>query len=130
LIAALTYFPIFKGITHFANPALERAQAEAPVTVIADPGTCSFQFNPVGTASFTSSCDIIKSFLARNSVNYDNEVAPAGSIAKVRIGDSEFESFEGSALSKEEFTQRSTELNKALTAAIRDHDYPASADPA
>jgi len=130
LIAALTYFPIFKGITHFANPALERAQAEAPVTVIADPATCSFQFNPVGTASFTSSCDIIKSFLARNSVNYENQAAPAGSVAKVRVGDSEFESFEGSGLPAAEFTQRSGELNKALTAAIRDHGYPAAADPA
>ena len=48
LIAALTYFPIFQGLTHFANPALEKAQASAPVTVIADPATCSFQFNPVG----------------------------------------------------------------------------------
>ena len=47
LIAALTYFPIFQGLTHFANPALEKAQASAPVTVIADPATCSFQFNPV-----------------------------------------------------------------------------------
>jgi len=130
LIAALTYFPIFKGITHFANPALERAQAEAPVTVIADPATCSFQFNPVGTSSFTSSCDIIKSFLARNSVNYENQAAPAGSVAKVRVGDSEFESFEGSGLPAAEFTQRSGELNKALTAAIRDHGYPAAADPA
>ena len=46
LIAALTYFPIFQGLTHFANPALEKAQASAPVTVIADPATCSFQFNP------------------------------------------------------------------------------------
>lgn len=130
LIAALTYFPIFKGITHFANPALERAQAEAPVTVIADPATCSFQFNPVGTASFTSSCDIIKSFLARNAVNYENQAAPAGTVAKVRIGDAEFESFEGGSLPKEEFAKRSAELNKALTAAIRDHGYPAAADPA
>lgn len=78
LIAAATYFPIFQGLTHFANPALEKAQASAPVTVIADPSTCSFQFNPVGTASFTSSCDVVKSFMARNSVNYKNEAAPAG----------------------------------------------------
>src|SRR5690606_26748264 len=71
LIAILAYFPVFKGITHFANPALERAQATAPVTVVADPATCSFQFNPVGVSSFTSSCDILKAFMASNSVNYD-----------------------------------------------------------
>ena len=44
LLAAVTYFPIFKGITHFANPKLEAALNSAPVTVIADPNECSFQF--------------------------------------------------------------------------------------
>ena len=53
------------------------------MTVIADPARCSFQFNPVGTASFTTSCDVVKSFLARNSVNYRNEPAPAGTVATV-----------------------------------------------
>jgi MFS family permease len=130
LIAAVTYFPIFQGITHFANPALEKAQASAPVTVIADPATCSFQFNPVGTASFTSSCDIVKSFLARNSVNYQNEAAPAGSVAKVRIGNDEFTSFEGKGLPPADLKARSAELDKSLTTAIRGHGYPAKADPA
>src|SRR5919201_1919553 len=70
LLAALTYFPIFNLLTHYANPALETAQKNAPVTVVADPSSCSFQFNPVGTAKFTTSCDVAKSFLARNAVNY------------------------------------------------------------
>ncbi|WP_459614555.1 MFS transporter [Bordetella sp. 2513F-2] len=130
LIAALTYFPIFKAITHYANPALEQAQASAPVTVIADPATCSFQFNPVGTAAFTSSCDVLKSFLARNSVNYENQAAPAGSLAMVRIGNQEFSAFEGASLAPAEFKARTAELDKALTAAIREHGYPAKADPA
>jgi len=130
LIAAVTYFPIFQGLTHFANPALEKAQASAPVTVIADPATCSFQFNPVGTSSFTSSCDIIKSFLARNSVNYKNEAAPAGSVAKVRIGNDEFQSFDGKALAPADLKTRSAELDKSLTSAIRGHGYPAKADRA
>ncbi|VTP80797.1 sugar transport protein [Bordetella pertussis] len=130
LIAALTYFPIFKGLTHYANPALEKAQATAPVTVIADPATCSFQFNPVGTASFTSSCDVVKSFMARNSVNYENQAAAAGSVAKVMIGNDEFASFDGKGLAPAEFKTKATELDKALTAAIRSHGYPAKADPA
>lgn len=130
LIAALAYFPIFKGITHYANPALEQAQASAPVTVIADPATCSFQFNPVGTSSFKSSCDIVKSFMARNSVNYRNQAAPAGTVASVKIGDAQFSSFEGSTLPAADFKAKSAELDKALTAAIRGHGYPAKADPA
>ncbi|MGE8588692.1 MAG: MFS transporter, partial [Alcaligenes sp.] len=130
LIAAATYFPIFQGITHFANPALEKAQATAPVTVIADPGTCSFQFNPVGTSAFTSSCDVVKSFMARNSVNYKNEAAPAGSVAKVKIGNDEFVSFDGKGMAPADFKARAAELDKALTTAIRGHGYPAKADPA
>ncbi|MDX3895789.1 MFS transporter [Pusillimonas sp.] len=129
LIAALTYFPVFKGITHFANPALEHAQATAPVTIVADPATCSFQFNPVGTASFTSSCDILKAFMASNSVNYNNESAPAGSLAVARIGDEEFPAFEGAGMSKADFTAKSAELREALTQSIRAHGYPAKADP-
>lgn len=129
LIAALAYFPVFKGITHFANPALEKAQATAPVTVIADPATCSFQFNPVGVSSFTSSCDILKAFMASNAVNYHNEAAPAGAVAKARIGQDEFTAFEGQGLNKADFTAKSKALQKSLTEAIRSHGYPAKADP-
>ncbi|MFU1999957.1 MFS transporter [Bordetella avium] len=130
LIAALTYFPIFKAITNYANPALAQAQASAPVTVIADPATCSFQFNPVGTSSFTSSCDVVKSFMARNSVNYENQKAAPGSVATVKIGNDKFSSFDGKALSPAEFKAKAAELDKALTTAIRAHGYPAKADPA
>ncbi len=129
LIAIVAYFPIFKGLTHFANPSLERAQATAPVTVIADPATCSFQFNPVGVSSFRSSCDILKAFMAGNSVNYTNEAAPPGTLAKARIGDDEFLSFEGQHLDRANFAARSKELKKTLTDAIRAHGYPAKADP-
>ena len=52
LLAALTYIPIFKGLTHYANPAIERASSTAPVTVIADPNACSFQFDPVGKKKY------------------------------------------------------------------------------
>jgi len=117
LLAALTYFPIFKALSHYANPALEAAQETAPVTVVAAPGDCSFQFNPVGTAKFTSSCDVAKSFLARNAVNYANEAAPAGSPAQVKIGD------------KTLTVTNAAEFNQAATEAIRAAGYPAKADP-
>ena len=65
LIAALTYFPLFKALTHYANPALEAAHAESPIVVIADPDECTFQFDPVGTSKFTRSCDIAKSALSK-----------------------------------------------------------------
>ncbi|HEY3699580.1 MAG TPA: MFS transporter [Spongiibacteraceae bacterium] len=130
LLAALTYFPIFKGLTHFANPALETAQTNAPVVVNADPVACSFQFDPVGKTRFTNSCDIVKSFLAKNSVNYANNVLPRGAVASVKIGDTVIESFEGASLSKEEFKQRSDAFNKQLGDAVSAAGYPAKADPA
>src|SRR6478736_7384825 len=87
LLAAVTYFPIFKGITYFAKPKLEAALAASPVTVIADPSECSFQFKATGTEKFTTSCDVAKAALVTASVNYNNEAAPAGTKAKVKVGD-------------------------------------------
>lgn len=130
LIAALTYFPIFAAITHYANPALERAQATSPVTVVADPAECSFQFNPVGTAKFVSSCDVAKSFLARNSVNYSNEAAPAGTIASVKVGDKVIPSVSGVGADPAAFKAASDAFTASMTEAIRAAGYPAKADPA
>jgi MFS family permease len=107
LLAAITYIPVFHGLAYFANPALYAAQASAPVTVVADPATCSFQFNPVGTAKFLSSCDIAKSFLAQRSVSYENEDAAAGSLAQVKIGGTVIDSFEGKGLAAEDFKAKS-----------------------
>ncbi|MDG9928589.1 MULTISPECIES: MFS transporter [Pseudomonas] len=129
LIAALTYFPLFGLITHYANPALERAQATAPVTVVADPSECSFQFNPVGTSKFVTSCDIAKGFLARNSVNYANEEAPAGTNASIRIGDETIASFSGAGMAADRFKAESDAFNVRMTEVIRSHGYPAKADP-
>lgn len=130
LIAAVTYFPIFKGLTHFANPALETAQATAPVTVTADPATCSFQFNPVGTSKFLTSCDIAKAFLSKSSVNYENEDAPAGTVASVKIGDKVIQSFEGAGLSAEDLKGKTDGFTKEMTEAVKAAGYPAKADPA
>ena len=80
VLAALTYFPVFKGLTHYANPGLEAAVASNPVTVVADPADCSFQFDPIGKKTFTRSCDVAKSALAKAGVPYSNEDAPAGSV--------------------------------------------------
>ena len=128
LIAALTYFPIFKGITHYANPGLEKAQLSAPVTVVANPAACSFQFNPVGTSKFLQSCDIAKGFLAKNSVNYSNEAAADGAIAHVKIGDKTIQSVDGHGLSADELKAKTDAFNAELKTAITEAGYPAKAD--
>jgi MFS family permease len=94
LIAAITYFPVFNALTKVANPALHAAQ-ETVVTVSADPADCSFQFNPVGTAKFTKSCDILKALLLKSSVNSTTVDAAAGTVASVKIGDTEIASYDG-----------------------------------
>ena len=116
LLAMVTYFPIFKGITHFANPRLEAALASAPVTVVADPGECSFQFKATGTEKFTTGCDIAKSALVNLSVNYTNQEAPKGTPAQVKVGDTTL-------------TATAADFAKSLAAAIKNHGYPATADP-
>ncbi|MCB5201247.1 MFS transporter [Neorhizobium sp. T786] len=88
LLAIVTYFPLFKAMTWAGNPALAQAQETVRATVTAAPGDCRFQFNPTGTAKFTTSCDIATSFLTRNSVPYDIIAGPAGAPATVKIGDS------------------------------------------
>ncbi|MDQ9171565.1 MFS transporter [Oxalobacteraceae bacterium R-40] len=134
LIAALTYFPIFKGLTHFANPALEAAQNSAPVVVVADPKECSFQFNPTNTKKFTSSCDIAKQILATSSVTYSNEDAPPGSVAKIRIGDKEISSFNAVLTPdrlnfNEESKKKEAEFKKVVGEEVKAAGYPAKADP-
>jgi MFS family permease len=128
-LGAVTYFMIFQGLTHYANPALEKALANAPVSVVADPAECSFQFNPVGIAQFRTSCDIAKSALVSRSVNYENQTAPAGTVAIVKVGEQTISSFDGVGLAAADFTAKSGAFNKALGDAITQHGYPASADP-
>ncbi|ODP33333.1 MFS transporter [Pandoraea sp. ISTKB] len=127
LLAALLYFPIFKALTHYANPALEAATARSPITVIADPNECSFQFNPVGTSKFTSSCDIAKSFLSRAGLNYQNEAAPAGTMATVKIGDKVIQSVDGKAADAKDKTKA---FEADMSATLKADGYPPKADPA
>ncbi|MES2341342.1 MAG: MFS transporter [Pseudomonadota bacterium] len=130
LLAALTYFPIFKGLTAAANPALAAATASAPVTVIADPADCAFQFDPVGKTAFTSSCDVAKSALATAGVSYSNQAAPAGTLAVVKVGAVEVPSLDGTKLPKAQFAAAKTAWAKTLTTALSDAGYPAKADSA
>ncbi|MFN0219425.1 MAG: MFS transporter [Hyphomicrobium sp.] len=116
LLAALTYFPIFKGLTQTANPALHAAQQSAVVVVAADPSECSFQFNPTGKSKFTSGCDIAKELLAKSAVQYSTVAAPAGTPASVSVDG-------GAAISVSD-----VDFAKAVGVAITTAGYPAVND--
>ncbi|AKC86494.1 MFS transporter [Pseudoxanthomonas suwonensis] len=131
LLAALTYFPIFKGITHFANPGVEEASRNSPAVVVADPATCSFQFDPVGIRKFTSSCDVATAALTRAGVPYSVEKAPAGSLAQIRFGNNTaIDSFEAEGLAGDALKTRQGEFAAALKEAFATAGYPAKADTA
>jgi MFS family permease len=124
-LAILTYFPLFKGLTHYANPGLESAIANAPVVVAADPATCSFQFNPVGTSKFTSSCDVAKSALVKRGVPYSNEAATGE--AQIRVGTVVIPAYDGTAPDAKE---KAAAFDAALGGALKAANYPPKADPA
>jgi len=127
-IAALTYFPLFQALTHYANPALYQAVQSSPVTLTADPKECTFQFNPTGTAKFTSSCDIAKQMLAANSVNYDTK--PGTGPAVIQIGDKSITVVGAKDLPPDAFKAKEAALKKEIGAALKAAGYPAKADPA
>lgn len=130
LIAAVTYFPLFKALTHYANPGIAEASANAPAVVHADPSTCSFQFDPVGKKVFTNSCDIATAALAKAGVPYTIEAAPAGSIARVTVGATEVAGYEGAGLSKEDGKAKADAFGGELKSALAAGLYPEKADPA
>ncbi len=130
LLAVLTYFPIFKGITHFANPALDAAVQTSPVTVVANSITCSFQFDPVGKEKYTSGCDLAKGALSRMGVSYSNENEPGRSDgAAVKIGGRTLEIHSVSPeLSAADYKTAQDAVNAEIRTALNEAGYPAKAD--
>lgn len=122
LIGALTYIPLYKALTFYANPALYVAQETVPIVVAADPSECSVQFNPVGTSKFTTGCDIVKSALVQTGAPYSNRAEAAGAIATVYVGAKAIPvGSAGKAPDQKVFVEN-------LTRALAKAGYPAKAD--
>ena len=130
MLAAVTYFPLFKALTAAANPALAEAQASAPVTVVADPATCSFQFDPIGRTKFDErGCDVAKSFLARAGVSYATAKAPPGTPTVVRIGNVPVEVMEPAEFTGEVRALVIDSFERQAKAALSIAGYPEKAAP-
>jgi len=135
LLAIITYIPntpvsVFNGLTHFANPALEKAMATAPASITVDPAECSFQFNPTGTVKFTSSCDIAKQVMASNSASYTTISSAPGTVAQVKIGDTVINGYTAKGLSKDDAKAADAKFKKEIREALNAAGYPAKANPA
>lgn len=130
LLTALALYPGFRALTHFANPALERALATSPVALAADPADCHFQFDITGTTKFLSSCDIAKAKLAAAGVEYRMQPAEPGSVATVHVGETSIASFDGKGLEAAAAKAKAKDFAGALGKAVQAAGYPAKADPA
>jgi MFS family permease len=130
ILMTAAYFPGFHMLSKTLNPALAEAEAATPVVVIADPADCSVQFDPVGKASFVSSCDIAKSTLANAGVSYRNEPGVPGQPALVRIGAQTIPSTSAEGLSAPVAKAVKTSVETRLKTALSRAGYPAKADPA
>lgn len=129
LLAALTYMPLFHGLTYAVNPALSSAMNRAPVTVVAEPATCSTQFDPIGTSRFLSPCDIATASLTRAGVPHNFREA-ATPLAMIEVGDSRVASFDGRQLSAADLAQGRSTFESTLTSALAINGYPPRANPA
>ena len=129
-LAVVTYFAAFHALSEAANPALARAEASAPVTVVTNDADCSLQFDPVGKNKFDAkSCDIAKAFLAKNAISYANVAAPAGSVAVVRIGTESFTAPDPAKVTGDERKAAITAFQGQIKDALTKAGYPAKADP-
>jgi MFS family permease len=111
LIAAVTYFPLFKGLTHYVNPALESYQAEVPISVASR--DCQFHIF-VGPWSTFSDCDKAQDLLTRAGLSFTTSELPAGSADTVitKIGNVELKGFD----------------DKKYAETLKTSGYPAGAD--
>ncbi|MBL8773797.1 MAG: MFS transporter [Phenylobacterium sp.] len=123
------YFPGFHLLSQTLNPALTEAQARTPVVVIADPADCTLQFDPVGKATFLSSCDIAKSTLANAGVSYTNEAGVPGRAAMVRIGYQTIPSTSAEGLSPDVAKAVKASVESRIKTTLAQAGYPAKADP-
>lgn len=129
LLAAVTYFQVFNGLTRYANPELHAAQARHQVRLEADSDECAFQFNPTGVAKFSSSCDIASHALANSAVSYVHQAGAAGMTAVIHIGDRQVASFSPQGLSAEESKAKAETFKQTLTESLVQAGYPTQANP-
>ena len=109
LLAALTYFPLFKGLTHAVNPALERYQQANPITVAAS--DCSFHVFVMPKTVF-SDCDRAKDFLTKSGLSFESVPAAGGQGVVTRIGGVELQGW----------------VEQRFKEALAASGYPAEAD--
>ena len=127
-LALVLYFPASHWIASAANPALVEAQQSTPVIVITDPKTCTAQFDPVGTAKFTSACDIAKSTLVSRGISFTTLPSPDGS-TRVVIGTEAVPIKGGDGLAAADLKAFKAATGERIGTELQAAGYPKAADP-
>jgi MFS transporter/sugar transport protein len=123
LIAAITYFPMFGMLTHYVNPDLEAFQKKTPITLTADPATCSFHLF-VGPWSTFSDCDKARDALVSRGLSFTAIDGKAGDPPVIKVGDKEIT---GTGLASAD-TKVSGPVATQIAAVLKDAGYPLKAD--
>jgi MFS family permease len=129
LLAASMDFSLFHALTRYANPTLAHAQSIAPVVVASDPRSCSFQFDPLSRDAFLSSCDVLRSFLARNGIPYRTISMPSGPVAEMRVGSRVIPSFSAEGLAPPILSSKRAQWEHAALDVLRTMGYRNKAQP-
>lgn len=129
-LAALTMFPLFHALALYANPALIEARERFPVVLVVDEGTCSWQFNPIGTHRFTGECDIGRSALAAIGASYSTRSAPPGQAPRVMVGSRSASIPTLANLPPAEAAATERSFRAQVSATLTEVGYPVKADPA
>lgn len=129
LLALVLYFPASHWIASAANPAMVEAQRDTPVIVVTDVGTCAVQFDPLGTAKFTSACDIAKSTLVTKGISFTTRQSPDRN-TRVVIGTEAVPVQSGDRLNASDLKMLKTKTADAIGTELLAAGYPKSADPA
>jgi MFS family permease len=119
LIAAVAYIPLFHGLTHFANPALEEFQAATPITVAAS--DCSMHVFVLPHTVF-SPCDKAKDFLTKSGLSFESAPAVAGEDVVTHIGAVELHGWDEAkykaALAAAHYPAAATDINYAMVLVL------------
>jgi hypothetical protein len=116
-LAILAVFPSFQFMARGANPALLQAMETTPVTVHADPASCSFQFDILGRAKYTTGCDLARNALRGAGVGFKTVDTTAGSPTEVHVGGTVVPVADGDP----------APVTAAVRAALTEAGYPATA---
>jgi MFS family permease len=129
LIAAITFIPMFKLLTHYVNPALEAFQKNTVITVAADPANEHFNLFVLPSTKY-SDVDRVNDFFAKNGLSFNKVPAVPGRTVVAYIGSTTIEGPDKVATTKAEEDANTKVLTAAMTKALADQGYPTKgADP-